>query len=242
MTELVVLPGLDGTATLHSGFVSSIAQAFDAVRVVSYPCNQRLDYVELEKIARAALPDSTPFVLLGESFSGPVALSIASSPPANMIGLVLSTTFARSPVPLLSPLAFLTKVMPVRIVPNRLLSWLLLSRWSSPQLYTELHDAMMMVDPDVIRFRAAAALRARVSDSQLSAIAMPVLYLRATHDRLLSSRAGRHLASTLSDCTLVDIVGPHLLLQAAPEHCARAVAAFAHRVSTTHAEGQSATS
>lgn len=236
MTDLIVLPGLDGTATLHSDFVSSVGEAFDAIDIVAYPRDKRLDYAELERIARAALPDSKPFILLGESFSGPIALSIAASPPANLIGLVLSTTFARSPVPLLSPLAFLARAMPVRSVPGTLLSWLLLSRWARPPLETALRDALMLVDPDVIRFRAATAMRARLPDSQLSAIAMPVLYLRATRDRLLSPTAGKHLASLLPDCTMTEIVGPHLLLQAVPADCALAVSAFARRLLPAHAE------
>src|SRR5688572_3895642 len=103
MTALVVLPGLDGTATLHTKFVASVGPAFDSVTVIPYPPNEALGYVALEALVRAQLPTATPFVLLGESFSGPVALSIAADPPPNLVGLVLSTTFAKSPVPLLSP-------------------------------------------------------------------------------------------------------------------------------------------
>ena len=228
MTALVVLPGLDGTATLHTEFVASIGPAFDSVTVVPYPADEPLGYVELEALVRAQLP-ATPFVLLGESFSGPIALSIAADPPPNFVGLVLSTTFAKSPVPLLSPFATLTRFALVRALPLAVLSWLLFGRWATPQLEASLQSALLAVSPAVLRFRAAAAMRANVS-AGLSSISVPVLYLRSTQDRLLSAAAGRHILSALPQCTSVDIAGPHLLLQAAPADCAHAVGAFARRL------------
>lgn len=229
MTALVVLPGLDGTATLHTEFVASVSPAFDSVAVIPYPPDKPLGYAALEALVRAQLPPATPFALLGESFSGPIALSIAADPPPNLAGLVLSTTFAKSPVPLFSPLAALTRIAPVRALPRSVLSWLLFGRWATPQLEASLQGALSAVSPAVLRFRAAAAMRANASAS-LSSISAPVLYLRATHDRLLSSAAGRHILSALPQCTTADIAGPHLLLQAAPIDCARAVGAFARRL------------
>lgn len=229
MTALVVLPGLDGTATLHSAFAAAASPAFDSVTVVPYPPDQPLVYFELEAIARAALPLVTPFVLLGESFSGPIALAIAADPPPNLVGLVLSTTFAKSPMPLLSILASFTRIAPVRALPLPLLSWFLLGRWATPQLEAALHSALLAVAPDVLRFRAAVALRAN-SSATLGAITVPVLYLRAKHDRLLSQGTGKQILAAIPRCTAVDIAGPHLLLQAAPEDCARSVAEFADRL------------
>jgi pimeloyl-ACP methyl ester carboxylesterase len=229
MTALVVLPGLDGTATLHTEFVASVGPAFDSVTVVSYPADEALGYVALEAFVRARLPPAAPFILLGESFSGPIALSIAADAPPNLVGLVLSTTFAKAPVPLLSPLAALTRIAPVRSLPPSVLSWLLLGRWATPQLETSLQTALLAVNPAVLRFRAAAAIRANVS-ARLSSISAPILYLHATHDRLLSAAAGRHIRSALPQCATADIAGPHLLLQAVPIDCARAVGAFSRRL------------
>ena len=226
MTVLVVLPGLDGTATLHSEFLASVAPIFDSVTVIPYPLDRSLGYSELEALVRASLPSGTPLVILGESFSGPIALSIAANPPPNLVGLVLSTTFAKSPVPLLKPVAALTRFAPVRALPTSFLSWLLLGRWATPQLEASLQNALRTVNPAVLQFRAAAAMRANASAS-LSSISVPALYLRATQDRLLSPDASRRILSSISRCSVVDITGPHLLLQASPKACARAVSDFA---------------
>jgi pimeloyl-ACP methyl ester carboxylesterase len=225
MPALVVLPGLDGTATLLSDFVEAVRATFDSVITISYPRDQVLDYKQLESLARLSLPSEGPFVLLGESFSGPIALSIAADPPPNLVGLILSTTFAKNPVSLLRPFACLTPLAPVRTLPMSVLSWWLLGNWATPKIKNALRAALQSVASPVLRARAANALRSDVTEC-LNKIAVPVLYLRASEDRLLSSAVGESLISSLPHATLVTIPGPHLLLQRAPTVSAQAIAAF----------------
>src|SRR5689334_15820463 len=105
MTSLVVLPGLDGTATQLNDFVQALGSEFHEVTIVKYPRDQLLGYVELESLVRAALPVDRSFILLGESFSGPIALSIAASNPAGLAGIVLCASFAKAPIPAFRPFA-----------------------------------------------------------------------------------------------------------------------------------------
>jgi pimeloyl-[acyl-carrier protein] methyl ester esterase len=72
---LVLLPGMDGTGQLFAPFVVALGHEFN-VKVVRYPTTEPMGYAELEALARAALPEEGPFVILGESFSGPVAVSV----------------------------------------------------------------------------------------------------------------------------------------------------------------------
>ena len=227
MADLIVLPGLDGTATLRAAFVDSARTSFESISVLAYPADAFLDYAQLEKFARSNLPRDRPFILLGESFSGPVALAIAASPPRNMAGLVLSTTFARNPVPLRAALRMVARVAPVRMLPKRLLSWSLLGRWATAEMESSLDQALSSVSPDVLRRRAIATLNVDAT-SCLRAISMPALYLHATEDRLLSRSAKRDIGS-IRGVTIKDVEGPHLLLQTAPHSCARAIAEFAVR-------------
>ena len=121
MVTLVLLPGMDGTGELFAPFVAALGPD-QAVTVVRYPAEPALGYAELESFARAALPADRPFVLVGESFSGPIAIRIAADPPPNLVGVVLSTTFARAPLPGPSVLALLAPLMrlaPVRAAPGR---------------------------------------------------------------------------------------------------------------------------
>ena len=226
MTSLCILPGLDGTTRMLQGFMAAVHPSFAAVQAVAYPTDVVLGYRELETIARDELPQHSPFVLLGESFSGPIAISIAADPPPNLIGLVLSTTFARAPVPLLAPFSGLTRFAPVRMVPTAALSAVLLGRWSTPALRHELGSALSEVAPDVLRARAAAAMRIDVSD-RLARITVPTLLLMAKHDRLLGAGAGRQLIDCIAKIRPFALDGPHLLLQTRTDRCAARIARFA---------------
>ncbi len=225
MLKLVILPGLDGTTTLLRDFMDAARPTFDSVMAVAYPCDCLLSFDELERIARDALPKVGSFVLLGESFSGPIALSIAANPPAGLAGLVLSTTFANSPVSMLRPFAGLARFAPVHSLPISLLSWCLLGRWATPQLISALSGALHSVAASVLRSRASMALRVDVT-ACLSRITVPVLYLQATKDRLLRPGASKVILQGIPRTTLTRVAGPHLLLQAAPTRVADAVATF----------------
>ena len=223
MTVIVVLPGLDGTGLLLERFKRAVECTGRAVEVLAYPTDRPLGYAELEALVRAGLP-SQPFVLLGESFSGPLAIRIAAAPPPNLRGLILSTTFAVSPVPLLRSCAGLTRFAPAR-PPMALLSWWLLGRWSTPGLRAALRSALQRVAPEVLRARAAEALRADVR-TLLQQVRVPVLCLQATHDRLLPAGVQARLVSGLPTCEIAAIAGPHLLLQTKVEECAERVRHF----------------
>jgi hypothetical protein len=103
MVALVLLPGLDGTGLLFEDFVAALGSDVDVV-VARYPTDRPLDYANLEQIARSFIPPNIPFVLLGESFSGPIALSIAASSPPGLLGVIMCCSFARNPYPCLLPL------------------------------------------------------------------------------------------------------------------------------------------
>lgn len=225
MTALVILPGLDGTAELLSAFCFATEQLGVSARAIAYPADRPLGYSELEQLVRAQLPSHGTFVLLGESFSGPLAIRIAADPPPGLVGLVLSTTFASAPVPVLSAFSPLVRFAPAR-PPMPVLAWALLGPWATPELQLQLGGALRSVSPSALRARAAAALRENVS-SLLSSIHIPVLQLAATQDRLLPPSAAGALAAGLPSCRTVTIAGPHLLLQTATSACAQEVAAFA---------------
>lgn len=223
---LVVLPGLDATATLHDDFLEATRDSVVSASVLSYP-RDNLDYVALETWVRARLPGSGPFVLLGESFSGPIAVAIAANPPPGLCGLVLSTSFASNPVRWLAPLAPFIRSAPLPVPPMGVLSPLLLGRWSTTRLETMLRAAVRSVPSDLLRFRASVALQADVT-SLLQDVSVPTLCLRASDDRLLPRGCSDRIARAISDCTVQDIEGPHLLLQARATTCARAIGDFIH--------------
>ena len=81
------------------------------------------------------------------------------------------------------------------------------------------------VPPAIMRARLACLAKIDVR-ALLPRIATPTLYLRASTDRIVSSRLSRELTSQLPNVTVTEIDGPHLLLQTRPRECAAAIATF----------------
>lgn len=223
MVALVILPGMDGTAQPRAEFVAALGSGIEP-RVVSYPAD-RTGYGELEALARAALPKDRPYVLLGESFSGPIAISIAASSPPQLTGLVLCATFACGPRPVLGALRWLLPLIPFGLAPIRPTSSLLLGRFASAPLLEAMQSTLAEVPMATLKARIGAVLAVDMRPA-LSKIRVPVLYLRATEDRLVPRRCANVIASAVAQAHIADVEAPHFLLQAAPAAAAAAVRAF----------------
>lgn len=224
MVALVLLPGLDGTGLLFAGFIASFGPDVKII-VVSYPTDAAAGYSELEPFARSFLPRDQPFFLLGESFSGPIAISIAATRPSGLLGLILCCSFARSPRPALTYFRPLLAVAPVAALPLALLSFFVLGRFSSPALRRSLGASLALVSPSALRARARAALSVDASAS-LGRVGVPVLYLRASEDRVVPESASQFVAALAPTTKIVELPAPHFLLQVLPLQAGVAVREF----------------
>lgn len=211
---LVLLPGLDGTGLLFADFITALPPTIQPV-LISYPTGTPLDYADLEPIVRSQLPQDQPFFLLAESFSGPLAISIAAAPPPGLLGLILCCSFATNPLPWLAPLRFALRAVPVAAIPVSLLGFFVLGRFATPARLNALEQALSLIAPDVLRTRARAALQANVS-KQLAKIQMPLLYLRATEDRIVPHASSIHIHSIAAHMEITEFSAPHFLLQVLP--------------------------
>jgi pimeloyl-[acyl-carrier protein] methyl ester esterase len=185
---------------------------------VRYP-DRPLDYAGHEECARAALPTDRPFVVLGESFSGPIAVSIAASAPRGMLGYVLSASFICSPGANLKRLRPFYKYLVPQRMPLSMASYMLLGRYATPELRAALAGSlsMMSVESMVARLEAIAHVDVRAAAQR---IRMPGLYLRASEDRVVDPSASRIFMQHITGARVVDIAGPHCLLQANPRAAA----------------------
>lgn len=236
MLTLVLLPGLDGTGELFEPFIAAAGADAD-IRVVRYPVDQALGYAQLEAHARACLPEEGDYILLGESFSGPIAISIAASAPPGLKGVVLCCTFACSPLPALALVKPLVGALPVAHAPLAVLDWLLAGRFSSVPLREALRRSLAQVAPAALRERLRAVMQVDVQE-QLGRIDLPVLYLRAAHDRTVPRAASLRILRLRPQTQLVELDAPHFLLQAVPAAAWRAITAFAAALVVDPVQGQ----
>jgi pimeloyl-ACP methyl ester carboxylesterase len=174
---------------------------------------------------RAALPTRGRFVILGESFSGPLAIRIAAHPPPALVGLILCVTFASNPYPHLAWARGLAALLPLKSLPRWLRAPLMWGSASPSKAPRQSERAMAGVDAAVIRRRIAALLSVDET-AALAKISVPTLVLCATGDRVISKAASMRLMHGIRHAQRLDIDGPHLLLKTRPKECAAAVLNF----------------
>lgn len=225
---LVLLPGMDGTGILFRPFLQALADDLP-VKVVTYPVDRPMGYDELEEFVLNALPVEGSVVLLGESFSGPIAAALASRLGDRVHGLILCCTFMSNPRPALGPLLPVAGLFPFSAPPVGLAARPLLGSFATPALKSLLAEALALVSSAVLRARLKSVVTVNAMDA-LATVKVPVLYLQASSDALVPSSAVRQVQKAFPAMKVQVIHGPHCLLQVAPAEAAAAVRAFVREV------------
>ncbi|NTJ44683.1 alpha/beta hydrolase [Agrobacterium larrymoorei] len=220
---LILLPGLDGTGIMLQDIADELSATID-VQIISYPGNVFLNYDALAQLARDQLPVGDVFVV-GESFSGPVALRLAQIEPKKVKAVVLAASFGRLDLPFKPILKLLSAAISPDIVPRHLLSSILLGEDSTPQRREKLRKALASVAPRVLAARAGEALDVDLLGNG-AAIEQPVLYLQASRDRLIPKTMATNLRAIAQRLEVKVIDAPHFLFQTAIEDCASSIRAF----------------
>lgn len=216
--KVVVLPGLDGTGRMLSAFARKLGDAL----VIAYPGDRVLSYLDLADYVAARLPRE-PFVLVAESFSGPVGALVAASRPEGLAGIVFAASFVRAPRRLPAPLIGLLRHLPFRSPALLGLAGPFTSGgWGGAGL----GEAVAQVDCAVLSGRLQQVLRVNC-ESAFARIDRPMLYLRPRQDRLVPSAAARTMARLNPRLAVREIEGPHFILQTRPEDSAQIVGDFA---------------
>jgi len=212
---IFLLPGLEGTGRLFARFQAEADGSLDLVPV-AYPPDRELSYAALEERLRPLFPQDRPFALLGESFSGPLALRLAARGPPGLVAVVLATTFVRRPAA--APIAALRPLAPAffRLPLPRHVVRLLLAGFDAPAaLVEDVRAAVATVRGSVMAARAAEALRVDASEA-LRQCPVPVLILSGKEDRLVRRSSPREMKALRPDAEVHLFDAPHLVLQRCP--------------------------
>jgi pimeloyl-[acyl-carrier protein] methyl ester esterase len=225
---LLLLPGMDGTGVLLAELKARLLRR-RRVEVLSHPADPTLGYDALTALVMERLPGER-CVVLGESFSGPIAIEVAAREPQRIAGLVLAASFARSPLP-----AFL-RLLAGRLDPKWTPRWAieaaLLGGSGTPALKASLRKVMATLPPEVIR-RRTAEIAGVDKRERLRRVACPILCLVGSRDRLVGRRCADEIAKAHPGCTVRVLDAPHMLLQTQAGPAADAIDAFCDRVGGT---------
>jgi pimeloyl-ACP methyl ester carboxylesterase len=222
------LPGLDGTGDLFEPLLSRLEPSIESV-VVRYPLDEPLGYEALTSIARGMLPATGEYVLLGESFSGPIASQLAAERPAGLVGLILCASFVSSPMPHLRPFQWLLDVGPVWSCARRLVSRPLLGRFRTRELSALLSRTLARLPRKIVVTRVRAAQGANAI-AAFARVDVPTMYLQGTDDTLLPHSCVEEVCLLRPKTRVVGIAAPHCVLQCAPDEAAHAIREFLRSV------------
>lgn len=213
--SLVLLPGLDGTGRMFDSFVRE-RPANQDVHIVEYPGDRHSTYDELFEQVLNALPTNRPYFLLGESFSGPLAIRAAALQPAGLQGVILCASFAASPTPWYArwPSLYTSSVVRMLIWLEALTMQALLGRCSE-EMRRLAGEATDSVCPRVLAARVRATMRVDVT-RELQEMQVPLMYLAGRWDLVVPRRSQELIRRLRPDVAIRTINGPHALLQTRP--------------------------
>jgi len=228
--EFVFLPGLDGTG-LSYGLLGEKMPENVRVTVVSYPTDKKLSYMELVQHAYNQFPQNKPVVLIAESFSGPIAITLARLFSSSIKGIVFCATFMKYDRPHLLrianyvPLAFLLR----KSAPDFILSFLCSDRIVLEKLVPLFRQIEKQVSPEVIAHRIRMLNDIDVTD-EAGELSVPCCYIQAVHDRVVPSKCLIPFTKYFPNLVVKKIEGPHAVLQAKSEECAHIIMDFAESI------------
>src|SRR5262245_29228999 len=222
--DLLLLPGMHGTGVLFDPLSEKLPASLRS-RAVTYPVDQPLGYGELLPIVEAEAAQCGDFIVVGESFSGPLALMLAAKQPKGLRGVVLCVTFVRCPQPWLKRLMAVARGWMMRVRPRWLIFRFVLGRFVDSPIRQKMKDAVDRNSPEVLaaRLRAIAGVDA---SEELRRCKVPILYLQAMEDRIVPAGCLKTIQGIRPDVQVAEFQGPHLLLQTAADDAARALEDF----------------
>ncbi len=220
--HLVLLPGLDGSGIL---FKPILEYCFESkmshdVSVISYPIDRHIPYSKLADYIIPLLPKNTDIVLLGESYSGPVAIQLANRKELNIVSLLLVATFSYYPN---SILKYTSYIAPYHYLlrlpaPDIVLRFMCVGNNVDVEIMALLKRSLKYTPAHIMSQRLAEGIRVDVR-VELKSLPIPCIYLKAKQDKLVPASAATEISILNESIDIIEIDGPHFLLQTRIKEC-----------------------
>jgi len=223
--SLVLLPGLDGTGKLFDPLISNLPDWIQPI-VVSYPKDKPYGYDELKMIVSRAYPMNDDFFILGESFSGPLAVMFAGEKPKGLKSIILCASFVKKPFRLIPSWLSIFSISPIyQLWPATIILRSIFTRGKYEKLVKMALDAIKSVRPNVIAARVKAILKVDV-EQELMKSDIPMLYLASRKDHLIRKHNIAGIKRIKSDLIVTEIDTEHFILQLEPKKSADEIEKF----------------
>ena len=229
---IIFLPGMDGTGISFEPLEQVLPRDV-IVKVIRYPTDKLLNFEDTVQCAKDQIQDDQRGVIvLAESFSGPVAIKLVGSGQLKAKCLILCSTFAESPRPVLFkilslfPLEFLMKVPIPRFLFKHMIEG---GKENADLFFTMWQRVKTLVPAKVLVHRLKVISQVDVRE-WVSKLTIPCLYIQATFDRSVPASSLFDFTEAVPDLRVKRIKGPHFILQAQPQASLAAIEDFVGRV------------
>ncbi len=237
---IVFMPGIDGTG-LSFEPLGQVLPKDVRVKVIQYPTDRLLSFEETVQCAKKQIqPDQENMIVIGESFSGPVAVALVGSGQLKAKCLILCSTFARSPRPvLLKVLSYLPLEVFSRLpFPRCILKHVIEGGEETTDLFLAMwHRVKAQVPAKTLVHRVKVISQVDVRE-WLPKVTIPCCYIQATSDRCVPTSSLFDFIELVPDLRVKRIRGPHFILQAQPQASLSAIQNFIDLVTNQSGEAE----
>jgi len=220
--RLILLPGLDGTGELFSDFINDLSEDI-TVTCIKYPELEQLGYTELVSYVQSRLPINEDFIILAESFSGPIAFELAKTELKHLKAIIFVASFLRKPNRVLM---WLVRILPLSIIlrhspPDFIIRKWLLGDSAKNEMVEKFKSILRRLPINIIKFRLREIYNLSINQIEYeSMLNIPVYFIKPTNDRLVHSDNFIDFEKRCSNIDLLTVDGPHFILQNKAKACA----------------------
>lgn len=219
--KIILLPGLDGTGDLFNPILKALPSNCSN-HVISYPQNTEMNYQALADYVYKQLPKNEDYILIAESFSGPVAYLLALMKPEHLKSVIFFASFLRNPRPIALSLC---KFLPMSIllsfpIPKVIVRLFLLGKSINKSTMSLFVNTLDKVPKRMMAFRLKELSQFH---AQKRLNNMRTTYVQAINDKLVSSKSVRPFKELVENIIILKVEAPHFILQANSLVCAKII-------------------
>src|SRR5262249_49865501 len=215
---------LDGTEVFFRPLMGRLPATIRPL-ALNYPDVGPHGYRALLDFVRSQLAEIPHYVILGSSFSGPLAVMLAAAEPRKVRGMILAATFVSSPSAPLAHLHFAvrTPLVAALRVARRLPIWIL--RPQGDALRIAKQETWSRVSAHALAARARAALSADMSET-LNRCGQPLLCVTYHADDVVPPSCADEVRRHCVHARHITLPGGHLAMFSDPGPLAAEIVRF----------------
>jgi len=166
------------------------------------------------------------YIILGESFSGPLALCVSEKKPDGLLGVVLVATFVSAPNFKIG--RFLPWTICFTLVKPLYRIRMELSDRENKYIVALMSTELRKVSPKVLAYRIKEVFSVN-AELQLLKCKVPIVYFRDVRDIVVPKKNLNTILSVKPDVEVVEFSAPHFLLQTNPYQVYSEIKQFAEK-------------